>query len=786
MKPMKNLAQYYVDLLVKLGIVRFSILLALALVALAVVVQVGITLALKGSVDDIDIVRSVFFGLLITPWAVYFLSVVVDQLEESRQRLTKLVSKLKDMRSRDQELNFQLQQNIEKLNQEIEERIKAEEAREEAMQDLENEVFQRERTQLELAERTALLRSFIDASPDLIYYRNADGVFSGCNRAMEELTGKKEHQLVGLSPWDVYSKEVAEHIFDTDQKVFADNQALTYEQWLDYPDGRKHYFELRKVPFYSKDGRHLGLVGFGRDITERKRHEESLEKASRDKTTFISTISHELRTPLNGIVGLSRMLLDSQLTEEQRKHMQTINVSAITLGNIFNDIIDMDKFDRRKLELLPVPLNFEDFVAEIESISALMAEQKGLRFDLERLSSLPKAIEVDATRLRQVIWNLVSNAMKFTKEGGVVMTVSADVEEEYATIIIEVEDTGIGIPEDEVEKIFAMYYQVKSGKDNLHAVGTGIGLAVSKQLINMMDGDITVASEEGFGSTFTVSIHVPVVELEEPIIDAKRDNMHLNIFMVEDIELNVTVAKSLLESLGHSVTVAMTGEEALVNFVPDEYDLALLDIQLPDMTGFDVAKYYREHYDNLPPLVALTANVMKDRREYLDNGMDDAISKPLAVQALQAVIDKFFANRVDGQEETVVDQKVIEDEVSAPSPVIETHLLDLDMLESYVDIVGVKPVYDSIKMFEDMMPDYIEVLDSNMTAKDQDGIVSEAHKIKGAAGSIGLKHIQSVAQKAQSPDMPAWWENISDWVEEIKNEYQNDIQVLKSWLEQRK
>ncbi len=783
MKPMKNLAQYYVDLLVKLGIVRFSILLALALVALAVVVQVGITLALKGRVDDIDIVRSVFFGLLITPWAVYFLSVVVDQLEESRQRLTKLVSKLKDMRSRDQELNFKLQQNIEKLNQEIEERIKAEEAREEAMKDLENEVFQRERTQLELAERTALLRSFIDASPDLIYYRNADGVFSGCNRAMEELTGKKEHQLVGLSPWDVYSKEIAQPIVDTDQKVFTDNQAITYEQWLEYPDGRKHYFELRKVPFYSKDGRHLGLVGFGRDITERKRHEESLEKASRDKTTFISTISHELRTPLNGIVGLSRMLLDTQLTEEQRKYMQTINVSAITLGNIFNDIIDMDKFDRRKLELLPEPLNFEDFVAEIESISALMAEQKGLRFDLERLSDLPKAIEVDATRLRQVIWNLVNNAMKFTKEGGVVMTVSADVEDDFATIIIEVEDTGIGIPEEELNKIFAMYYQVKSGKDNLHAVGTGIGLAVSKQLINMMDGDISVASEEGYGSTFTVSIHVPVVTPEEPIIDAQRDNVHLNIFMVEDIELNVTVAKSLLESLGHSVTVAMTGQEALVNFVPEQYDLALLDIQLPDMTGFDVAKYYREHYDNLPPLVALTANVLKDRREYLQNGMDDAISKPLAVHAIQSVIDKFFMHRVEKpQPVEILEVK----EEPTPSPVIETHLLDLDMLESYVDIVGSKPVYDSIKMFEEMMPDYIEVLDSNMIAKDKDGIVSEAHKIKGAAGSIGLKRIQSVAQKAQSPDMPAWWENISDWVEEIKNEYLNDIQVLKSWLEQRK
>ncbi|MHC6526396.1 aerobic respiration two-component sensor histidine kinase ArcB [Vibrio proteolyticus] len=780
MKPIKNLAQYYVDLLVKLGILRFSILLALALVALAVVVQVGITLVLNGRVDDIDIVRSVFFGLLITPWAVYFLSVVVDQLEESRQRLSKLVSKLKDMRSRDQELNHKLQQNIAKLNLEIEERIKAEEAREEAMKDLENEVYQRERTQLELAERTALLRSFIDASPDLIYYRNAEGIFSGCNRAMEELTGKRESELVGLTPWDVYRKEVAQPIVDTDQQVFANNRAITYEQWLEYPDGRRNYFEIRKVPFYSKDGRHLGLVGFGRDITERKRHEESLEKASRDKTTFISTISHELRTPLNGIVGLSRMLLDTPLTPEQRNHMQTINVSAITLGNIFNDIIDMDKFDRRKLELYPAPLNFEEFVVEMESISALMAEQKGLRFDLERLSELPAAIEVDATRLRQVLWNLISNAMKFTKEGGVVMTVSADVDNGHANITMEVEDSGIGIPEAELDKIFAMYYQVKSGKDNLHAVGTGIGLAVSKQLINMMDGDITVSSEEGFGSTFTVTIRVPLADISLPEQSAQSERKELNIFMVEDIELNITVARSLLESMGHEVSVAMTGEEAIEMFDPELYDLVFLDIQLPDMTGFDVAAFFRNTYKDLPPLVALTANVLKNKAEYLQKGMDDAISKPLSVTAVQEVIAKFTSD-----EPALV--------VSAPEVTVETtessdlccRVLDLDMLESYVDIVGPQPVLDSIDMFENMMPEYIEVLDSNMTAKHQDGIVSEAHKIKGAAGSIGLKHIQSIAQKAQSPDMPAWWENIDDWVEEIKNEYLNDIQILRSWLEQR-
>ena len=815
MKPMKNLAQYYVDLLVKLGIVRFSILLALALVALAVVVQVGITLALKGNVDDIDIVRSVFFGLVITPWAVYFLSVVVDQLEESRQRLAKLVSKLGDMRSRDQDLNNELQLNIEKLNQEIEERKKAEEARAEAMYDLENEVFQRERTQLELAERTALLRSFIDASPDLIYYRNEEGVFSGCNRAVEELTGKKEKDLVGLTPWDVYSKEVAQQVVETDEKVFADNQALTYEQWLEYPDGRKNYFELRKVPFYSKEGRHLGLVGFGRDITERKEHQESLEKASRDKTTFISTISHELRTPLNGIIGLSRMLLDSHLTQEQRKHMQTIKVSAVTLGNIFNDIIDMDKFDRRKLELLPTPVNFEDFVVEMESISGLMAEQKGLRFDLERLSELPLAIEVDGTRLRQVLWNLVSNAMKFTKDGGVVMTVSADVEDGFANIVMEVEDTGIGIPEAEVDKIFAMYYQVKSGADNLHAVGTGIGLAVSKQLINMMDGDIDVTSEEGFGSTFTVSIRVPVHNDQKVLLKTPRKQSQLNIFMVEDIELNVTVARSLLESLGHTVKVAMTGKDAQIEFTPEEYDLVLLDIQLPDMTGFDVAQYYRDKYPELPPLVALTANVLSDKQEYFQKGMDEAISKPLSVKAIQDVIAELvevvphdikgneplspnvshsklsdtYPKDADSDdylgEDAKANKKCLES-VKQESPAsIDTSLLDIDMLESYVDIVGSKPVLDSIKMFEDMMPGYMDILNANMAAKDQASIVSEAHKIKGAAGSIGLKRIQKTAQKAQSPDMPGWWDNVSGWVDSINNEYQNDIEVLKSWLNQR-
>ena len=786
MKQIKILAQFYVDLLVKLGIFRFSLLVALALVALAMVVQISVTILLQGTMRDVEIFRSVTFGLFITPWAVYFLSVVGYQLEDSRQRLSKLVTKLEQMRSRDMELNQQLQANISRLNSEIEERKKAEEAREEAMQDLENEVYQRENAQLAVAEQSALLKSFLDASPDLIYYRNEKNQFSGCNRAMAELVGKSEKELVGLTPWDVYPAEVAKHIIKTDQELFDDNTAMTDEQWLDYPNGKKALFELRKVPFYRRNGKRLGLMGFGRDITERKKYEDALEKASRDKTAFIATISHELRTPLNGIVGLSRMLLETELTDEQRGYLRTVHVSAITLGNIFNDIIDLDKSDRRRLELLPQPLDLHGFIDEIGNISQLMAEQKGLRFDLECLTELPQNIKVDSTRLRQVLWNLIGNATKFTKQGGVVLSVSSDIHEHDADIIFEVEDSGIGIPKAEIENIFAMYYQVQQGDDNLHAVGTGIGLAVSQQLIQLMGGDISVDSEVGAGSTFTVKIKVPLVETvveEHEVTDVHPEMTGLSIFMVEDIELNVVVAKSLLERLGHEVTVAMRGDQALAMFKPEDYDLVLLDIQLPDMTGFDIAQQLRQQYQDLPALVALTANVVNDKTEYLAKGMDEVLNKPLSVKAITSVIEKLVLSCSDEVQATEFNDDVADNNHLTHGSVIDT-LLDLEMLTSYVEIVGTEPVYTSIEMFEKMMPDYLAILDSNMIAKDQDGIKFEAHKIKGAAGSIGLKHIQQIAQKAQSPELPAWWENINDWVDEIKYSYQDDINVLKTWLKQ--
>ncbi|HAP0424641.1 TPA: aerobic respiration two-component sensor histidine kinase ArcB, partial [Escherichia coli] len=763
MKQIRLLAQYYVDLMMKLGLVRFSMLLALALVVLAIVVQMAVTMVLHGQVESIDVIRSIFFGLLITPWAVYFLSVVVEQLEESRQRLSRLVQKLEEMRERDLSLNVQLKDNIAQLNQEIAVREKAEAELQETFGQLKIEIKEREETQIQLEQQSSFLRSFLDASPDLVFYRNEDKEFSGCNRAMELLTGKSEKQLVHLKPADVYSPEAAAKVIETDEKVFRHNVSLTYEQWLDYPDGRKACFEIRKVPYYDRVGKRHGLMGFGRDITERKRYQDALERASRDKTTFISTISHELRTPLNGIVGLSRILLDTELTAEQEKYLKTIHVSAVTLGNIFNDIIDMDKMERRKVQLDNQPVDFTSFLADLENLSALQAQQKGLRFNLEPTLPLPHQVITDGTRLRQILWNLISNAVKFTQQGQVTVRVRYD---EGDMLHFEVEDSGIGIPQDELDKIFAMYYQVKDSHGGKPATGTGIGLAVSRRLAKNMGGDITVTSEQGKGSTFTLTIHAPSVA--EEVDDAfDEDDMPLpalNVLLVEDIELNVIVARSVLEKLGNSVDVAMTGKAALEMFKPGEYDLVLLDIQLPDMTGLDISRALTKRYprEDLPPLVALTANVLKDKQEYLNAGMDDVLSKPLSVPALTAMIKKFWDTQ-DDEESTVTTEENSKSEA----------LLDIPMLEQYLELVGPKLITDGLAVFERMMPGYVSVLESNLTAQDKKGIVEEGHKIKGAAGSVGLRHLQQLGQQIQSPDLPAWEDNVGEWIEEMKEEWRH-------------
>ncbi|WP_341503208.1 aerobic respiration two-component sensor histidine kinase ArcB [Gallaecimonas sp. GXIMD4217] len=771
---MKIWAQTFIEILTRLGTVRFSIALVSLILMLSLIGNSTTRILLHGTVTVLDIFTPILLTLLTAPWILYFFLEMISQLDKSRQELRQLVEQLEQMRAQDKVLNESLKDKVDQLNFEIEERKKAEQARQEAIDRLSLEVVERKKTQESLAEQTALLRSFINSSPDMIYFRNEKGIFYGCNRAVEEVTGKSEQELIGLSPFEVYPDEVALMAIETDKHVFETNQHITYEQWLEYPDGRKALFEMRKVPFFSASGKRLGLLGFGRDITERKKAADALEKAAREKTQFIATISHELRTPLNGVVGLARMLRDTELTEEQRSFVNTIYVSSVTLGNIFNDIIDMDKMDRRRLAIVPERVNFPEFLADLQNLAELLAGQKGLDCVFSIDGELPEQVHIDGTRTRQVLWNLLGNAVKFTDQGRVGIRVQLSPGEQgQIEARFEVFDTGIGIPKAEQDKIFAMYYQTEGG-GRKHATGTGIGLAVSRTLVEAMGGSLAVSSEPGQGSVFTLCLSLPPADGQEPE-PQEQESPSLDILLVEDIELNVTVARSLLEKLGHRVTVAMTGQAALDAVAAQAFDLVLLDIQLPDMTGFDVAIALRERDDCQElPIVALTANVISDKDEYLENGMDDAISKPLSVESLRLIVDEFFGGPGGGYQ-------LVPDNGEDPE---QDQLLDVEMLSQYLEAVGPDILLQSARLFREQMPEYMSILESNLTAEDVKGTSCEAHKIKGAAGAIGLKRIQQLANQAQHSELPAWAENIQDWVEEIGQNWRADLDYLEQWLRQ--
>ena len=772
--PNDSWAIRFAQFVQRFGTLKLSILF----VVLSLVFTLGgsyvIRVSMGSQVQPDDFISAVILTMLSAPWVLYFFSELIKQLENSRTNLKEVVSQLESLREEDVFLNRELQSNIRQLNHEIEQRKQAQEEREALFKDLEREIQDKSEQEAQARRLSTLLRSIIDASPDLIYYRNEEGRFAGCNRIAELMTGKTEQELLGLTPKDVYEEELARQIVASDHEVLETNASITEELWLRFADGRRRYFEMKRVPFFDKEGNRLGLLSFGRDMTERKQAENAAAKASTDKTRFIATISHELRTPLNGIVGLSRMLRDTELSDEQFSWVSTIYASAITLGNIFNDIIDLDKLDRDKLELSLKTISLKDFTEELSSIIRLLAADKQLELKTTINEPLPRLVEIDGTRLRQILWNILFNAVKFTQKGHVSLSVSStkpDGDKAYVTFIIE--DTGVGIPESEIDKIFAMYYQVDH-PDHQSATGTGIGLAICKQMVDLMKGEIHVTSNVGKGTRFEIVL--PVQISNSPMKVAQLQVTGLNILLVEDIELNVMVAKALLEKLGQKVDVAMTGQEAIDKARETQYDLILLDIQLPDMTGFDVAStLIEEDLVMQTPIVALTANVIKKRDEYLENGMDDVIAKPIKKSRVIEVFNELFHAPPAPLE--------VDGEVERPEPnKILSNILDMDLLQMLVDTIGDEMVRASVKVFQEKMPEYMEILQLSLSADEKSEVCSQAHKIKGAAGSVGLARVQRIANQIQQGDHPTWWENVHDWVEELQMAVQHDMKALHDWL----
>lgn len=746
----------------KTAVMCYALLLGVSLILSSMFYYVAL-----GEVNLVDILAVVFFTAVVSPFMISILLNSIRQLDASYAYLDSATKQEKL-------LNQTLKDNINRLNIEIDERKMAFHAKHRAIEELRREIAERKKTQQELAQQGMLLRSIVDSSPDLFYYRDNNGVFAGCNKMFEEVMGKTSAELIGKTVEQIFPSYFLAEVLRTDKQVEQTHQALTID--VEYMvNGENRWFELRKLPFINDQGDYIGLLAFGRDITSRKEAAQALETAYKDKGKFIATLSHELRTPLNGIVGLTRMLLDTELNKQQRSWCNTVFSSAETLGNIFNDIIDLDKIDREQLDIATDSINVSDFINDVVNFAGLIAEQKELEFSIERNGTLDVYALLDPTRLRQVVWNLINNAVKFTQHGEVKLTCSREERNDGPWLELKISDTGQGIPEDQLSRIFDMYYKAPdlSGKN---AIGSGIGLAVTKALVSAMKGTISVTSAEGEGSCFTV--HIPLSLCVAPT-EQSYAGRGLYILLVEDVPLNAEIATNLLEQRGHEVIWAETGEDAL-SFVEteDELDLVLLDMQLPDINGDEVARQIRadSHFDKLP-IVALTANVRSAEEDLEGISVQGALAKPINTIKL----DKMLADLFDIQQ-SESDKPLLTVSKEALEG-INAGVLDVETIEDFVNSMGLEVFKRSSGLFEKLNPQYQQELQSALNENDREEYKSVAHKLKGAAGSVGLNDVQLHAKKMEHGALDEPDELLKEWLDTLADKINEGQIALHSFLQ---
>jgi signal transduction histidine kinase/ActR/RegA family two-component response regulator len=407
----------------------------------------------------------------------------------------------------------------------------------------------------------------------------------------------------------------------------------------------------------SHTKRTLGLLNSLENVNRQlaAARDEALE-ASRSKSQFLANMSHEIRTPMNGILASTELVLDTGLTSEQRELISACHVSGQQLLAILNDILDLSRCESGKLTLEQVPFDLHSEVISVMKLYSVIAQQKGVALNLHWSDEAPEWVRGDPTRLRQVLSNLMSNALKFTNDGSVRLTVSSDTgTSPKARLRFLIEDTGVGIPPGTLPNLFSPFVQ-GDGSTTRRYGGTGLGLAICKQLVALMGGSIDVHSEPGKGSRFVVHVEFELADPVKPIVEHVADRAslprRLHVLVAEDNPVNQLVAQRLLERHGCSVDVVATGTAAVLRHQVEKYDLILMDCQMPELDGYEAARLIRtlNHQDRVP-IIALTAQAFPgDRERCIAAGMDDYVSKPINAAQFIATVRRWIPCDVETAE----------------------------------------------------------------------------------------------------------------------------------------
>ncbi|MGZ9736423.1 response regulator [Flavobacterium sp. GNP002] len=511
--------------------------------------------------------------------------------------------------------------------------------------------------------------SLIEASHDPLFAISTEGKITDMNNASVKVTGITRPKLIGTDFFDYFTEpQMAREVY---QKVFENGFVADSPLILRHKNGKLIHVLFNGSVYKDDKGNVLGAAIVARDVTNQKIIETELieakvfaenstiiaENAVKAKQQFLSNMSHEIRTPMNAIIGFTKVVLRTDITDKQKEYLNAIKISGDALIVLINDILDLAKVDAGKMTFEKTPFKMKSSIAAMLHLFETKIQEKNLKLVKEYDSKIPDVLVGDPIRLHQIILNLVSNAVKFTSKGKITVSVDLLHEDEDKVILkFAVTDTGIGISEEKIGTIFENFQQATSETSRLYG-GTGLGLAIVKQLIEPQNGTIRVNSTIHKGSTFSFTLPFQKtnsdVELENELTEIDSEMKNIKVLVVEDIALNQLLMKTLLDDFGFELDIAENGKIAIEKLQEKDFDIILMDLQMPEMNGFEATKYIRNTMHSTIPIIALTADVTTvDVDKCKAVGMNDYIAKPVdETELYNKIIGTLKKSKLDKKEE---------------------------------------------------------------------------------------------------------------------------------------
>jgi len=654
-------------------------------------------------------------------------------------------------------------------------------------------------------------RSLIEASLDPLVTISINGKITDMNEALANITGLTRQDLTGTDFFDYFTEPGdARGVY---REIFASGSVADAPLTIRHKDGKLTDVLFNGSVYRDDMGNVSGVVVVARDVTaqnliaseltdakivadlaretaeEAKGKAESLtliaEGAVKAKQQFLSNMSHEIRTPMNAIIGFTKVLLKTDLSAKQREYLTAIKLSGDSLIVLINDILDLAKVDSGKMIFEQVPFKMAYSISTMLHLFESRIREKNLVFEKEYDERIPAVLIGDPIRLHQVIINLVSNALKFTSRGKITFSVRLISEDsEKVTVEFSVADTGIGIAENKIDKIFENFQQASSTTSRLYG-GTGLGLAIVKQLVEPQGGSIKVTSKVNEGSVFSFTLSFLKTkekpESDTELTDLKAGKMNIKILVVEDIALNQLLMKTVLEDFGFEVDIAANGKVAIDIMKSRSYDIILMDLLMPEMNGFEATEYIRHTLNSKVPIIALTADVTTaDLEKCTSVGMNDYVPKPID--------EKKLYNKIVGL--------VLKNKVAAGKKNAGTEKMKCTDLTYLSQRTKFKPalMMEMISVFLEQTPPLISEMSRSLREKDWKSMYSAVHKILPSFSIMGIdSRYENLARKVQEysrteqnteelPDMIMQLEKISY---QACRELQGEYDIIKMTTDER-